>query len=167
MTFLGKCVQISWTSWRHHLWSWYTVHVQVLAIPVQDLINEDQSIIGVSSLDGWTNRTSESSIGAIFKVLHQLPSRQLGGSTSSRRVCVQQYISKVHPPNSVLRKLWISSTIWLFELEFGKESGCARFGHQTFGNPQRHEGKACRSSRVAEKKCKQILKAKSKHFSWR
>jgi len=31
-------------------------------------------------------------------VLHQLPSRQLGGSTSSRRFYLQQYISRVHPP---------------------------------------------------------------------
>jgi hypothetical protein len=57
-----------------------------------------KSIISVSSSNGWTNRTSESSIRAVFKVLHQLPSRQLGGSTSSRRVCLQQYISRVHPP---------------------------------------------------------------------
>ncbi len=31
-------------------------------------------------------------------MLHQLPSRQLGGSTSSRRFYLQQYISRVHPP---------------------------------------------------------------------
>jgi hypothetical protein len=52
-------------------------------------------------------------------------------------------------------------------LSLAKKSDCARSSHQTFGNPQRHEGKVCRSSRAVEEKCRQILKAKSEHLSWR
>lgn len=66
---------------------WYAIHVQVLTVFIQNLTNEDESIVGTSSLYGWTNQTSEWDVEAIFKLLHQLPSKQLDESISICKVC--------------------------------------------------------------------------------
>lgn len=56
---------------------------------VLDVTSEDQSIIGLSYLDGRTNQTDELNIKVLLKMLHQLSFKHVDRSTSSLRIFLQ------------------------------------------------------------------------------